>query len=193
MKMTIPDRGSVILAVSWPLFSICTILLILRIWVRTRVLKSWGWDDAFIILALLCAALNTILSTISVYHGTGMHSSDLEEDQRIQAIKYNWLSQGFHVMSTNWGKVSVGIFLLRIGQKVKHHKPVMYGGIVLLTVINAVCVYTIYGQCMPAARLWDQSVQGRCWDANVQKNYAFFQGCMYHLHPPTTLNANGIL
>ncbi|KAL4863797.1 hypothetical protein BDV12DRAFT_206165 [Aspergillus spectabilis] len=174
--MAIPDRGWVILAVSWPLFGVCAILIVLRVWVRTRILRSWGWDDAFIILAMLCATTNTALSTTSAHYGTGRHAADLTEYQRVASTKFNWLSQGFHVMSTNWGKVSVGLFLLRIINKVKHHKPVMYAGILLLTIINSVCVYTIYGQCTPTARLWDANVEGSCWEPNVQKNYAFFQG-----------------
>ncbi|KAL4793720.1 hypothetical protein BDV19DRAFT_390925 [Aspergillus venezuelensis] len=174
--MASPDRGWVILAVSWPLFSICTILVALRVWVRMRIIRSWGWDDPFIILAMLCASTNTILVTLSAHYGTGRHALDLNGFEKIQSTKFNWLSQGFHVMSTNWGKVSVGLFLLRIIQKVKHHRPVMYGGIVLLTIINTVCVYTIYGQCTPTAKLWDNDVEGSCWNPNVQKNYAFFQG-----------------
>lgn len=176
--MSTPDRGWVILAVSWPLFGISAILVVLRAWVRTRIIKSWGWDDPFIILALLCAIINTALATIASYYGTGRHAIDLSAYQQIQSTKYNWLSQGFHVMSTNWGKVSVALFMLRISQRAKHHRPAMWTGIAVLTIINAVCVYTIYGQCTPTARLWNSEVDGSCWDPNVQKNYAFFQGCM---------------
>ncbi|KAL4984997.1 hypothetical protein BDW68DRAFT_6654 [Aspergillus falconensis] len=174
--MSVPDRGWVILAVSWPLFSVCLILVGLRIWVRTRIIKSWGWDDPFIILAFVCATINSIFATISAHYGTGRHTDDLSPYQRVESTKFNWLSQGFHVMSTNWGKVSVALFLLRIIHKVKHHKPMMYGGIVLLTVVNAVCVFTIYGQCTPTKKLWDTNAAGHCWDPDVQRNYAFFQG-----------------
>ncbi|KAL4899576.1 hypothetical protein BDW74DRAFT_171391 [Aspergillus multicolor] len=174
--MATPDRGWVIFAVEWPLFTLCLMLIALRIWVRTRVIKSWGWDDPLIILAFLCASINSIFATISAHYGTGRHASDLTRYQEIQSTKFNWLSQGFHVMSTNWGKVSVAIFLLRIIQKVKHHKPVMYAGIVLLTLVNSACVFTIYGQCTPTARLWDSELGGSCWDPDLQKNYAFFQG-----------------
>ena len=192
--MATPDRGWVILAVSWPLFSICTILVALRVWVRTRIIRSWGWDDPFIILAMLCAGTNTILVTLSAHYGTGRHALNLTDYEKIQSTKFNWLSQGFHVMSTNWGKVSVGLFLLRIIQKVKHHRPVMYGGIVLLTIINTVCVYTIYGQCTPTAKLWDSDVEGSCWNPNLQKNYAFFQGCMFSpSHGGTVLTFHSFL
>ncbi|KAL2819311.1 hypothetical protein BDW59DRAFT_151623 [Aspergillus cavernicola] len=125
---------------------------------------------------MLCATANTALITTSAQNGTGHHAINLTDYRKIESTKFNWLSQGFHVMSTNWGKVSVGLFLLRIIEKVKHHKPVMYAGIFLLTIIHSFCVYTIYGQCTPTVKLWDSSVDGSCLDPNVQKNYAFFQG-----------------
>lgn len=180
--MSTPDRGWIILAVSWPLFGFSAILVVLRVWVRTRIIKSWGWDDPFIILALLCATINTVLATIAYHYGTGRHAIDLSPYHQIESTKYNWLSQGFHVMSTNWGKVSVALFMLRISQRAKHHRPAMCTGIALLSIINVVCVYTIYGQCTPTARLWDSDVHGSCWDPNVQKDYAFFQGCMLLSH-----------
>ncbi|KAF7595528.1 hypothetical protein BBP40_005563 [Aspergillus hancockii] len=170
------SRSWVIEAVSWPLFGVCAILVVLRIWTRTRIIRSLGWDDGFIVLAMVCATINSVLITISAHHGTGRHAVDLTDAQRITSSKFNWLSQGFHVMSTNWGKVSVAMFLLRIIRKVKHHKLAIYGGVVLLTIINGMCVYTIYGQCTPTARLWDTGVDGSCWDPSVQRNYAFFQG-----------------
>ncbi|KAL3452753.1 hypothetical protein BJX65DRAFT_319464 [Aspergillus insuetus] len=176
--MAFKSRSRILLAVSWPLCALSTLLVTLRILVRTHLLRSFGWDDTSILLALLCAILNTILVTISAHHGTGRHAADLAAYQVTQSTKYNWLSQGFHVMSTNWGKVSVGLFLLRIIQKVKNqrHAPVMYAGLVLMTLINAVCVYTIYGQCSPTRRLWDQTLEGECFDPEVQRDYAFFQG-----------------
>ncbi|KAL2787403.1 hypothetical protein BJX66DRAFT_353367 [Aspergillus keveii] len=176
--MPLESRSWILLAVSWPLCTLSTLLVTLRILVRTHLLRSFGWDDTSILLALLCSILNTILVTISAHHGTGQHTAGLSPYQVTQSTKYNWLSQGFHVMSTNWGKVSVGLFLLRIIQKVKsrRHKPVMYAGLVIMTLINAVCVYTIYGQCAPTSRLWDQTIEGECWDPEVQRDYAFFQG-----------------
>ncbi|KAL2809448.1 hypothetical protein BJX63DRAFT_405870 [Aspergillus granulosus] len=52
----------------------------------------------------------------------------------------------------------------------------MYVGLALITAINAVCVYMIYGQCTPTAKLWDSSIRGECWDPRIQRDYAFFQG-----------------
>ncbi|KAL3476017.1 hypothetical protein BJX99DRAFT_270827 [Aspergillus californicus] len=172
----VADRGWVLYAVSWPLFGICVIVTALRFWVRVRILRSCGWDDAFILLALICAVINTVLITFSVKCGTGRHMEDLSHSQQILSAKYQLLSQGFHVMSTNWGKVSVALFLIRIISAVKQHKMVMYAGIVILSVINLVAVYTIYAQCTPTAKIWDYSIKGTCWPVNAQRNYAYFQG-----------------
>ncbi|KAL4964303.1 uncharacterized protein BDV14DRAFT_78356 [Aspergillus stella-maris] len=170
------NRGWILLAVSWPFFAICTIITGLRFYVRTRLIRSLGWDDAFIFLALVCATLNSVLINISVSHGTGRHTSTLTLESQIGAMKYQVLSQGFHVMATNWGKVSVALFLIRIISEVKNHKRGMYALIVVMTVINAAAVGTIYGQCSPPDLIWDHRVEGSCWPPGAQKKFAYFQG-----------------
>ncbi|CEL11493.1 hypothetical protein ASPCAL14595 [Aspergillus calidoustus] len=174
--MSSSNRGWILYAVSYPLLAFSTLVTALRLYTRTRIVKSLGTDDIFNILALLCAATNTALITKSVQAGTGRHIETLTHAQQIESAKYQLLSQGFHVMSTNWGKVSVALFLIRIMAEVKQHTRAMYVGIVLLSVVNVVCVYTIYGQCTPTARAWDGEVPGTCWRAGVQRNYAYFQG-----------------
>ncbi|KAI9367440.1 hypothetical protein BJX61DRAFT_551444 [Aspergillus egyptiacus] len=172
----VADRGWILHAVSWPLFGACAILITLRLFVRTRILRSCGWDDAFILIAFLCAAVNSALIAVSVQHGTGRYDADLSRSQQILARKYQIISQGFHVMSTNWGKVSVALFLIRIISGVKGHKRMMYSGIVILSIINIVAVVTIYKQCSPTAKAWDPEIEGTCWPVHAQRDYALFQG-----------------
>ncbi|GFF26282.1 hypothetical protein IFM51744_03768 [Aspergillus udagawae] len=170
------DRGWILHAVSWPLFGVSVLATATRFWVRVRILRSCGWDDAFILLALICATINTVLVTLSIMHGTGRHMRDLSHEQQIASVKYQLLSQGFHVMSTNWGKVSVALFLVRIISEVKQHKRAMYAGMIFLSIINIGGVYSIYGQCTPTAKAWDNDIEGTCWPAGAQRDYAFFQG-----------------
>jgi hypothetical protein len=83
--MPLESRSRILLAVSWPLCTLSTLLLTLRILVRTHLLRSFGWDDTSILLALLCAILNTILVTTSAHHGTGRHTADLTAYQVTQS------------------------------------------------------------------------------------------------------------
>ncbi|KAM5438448.1 hypothetical protein MferCBS31731_005025 [Microsporum ferrugineum] len=172
------NNGGKLVILTWTLLAISTIITLARLYTRTRLIKALGWDDGFMVLALACSAINSALITTSISHGTGRHQVFLTDEQRTQADKFNWISQSFHVMSTNWAKVSIIFFLLRLIQKAKGPAPYLYGGMILLTISNVVCVYTIFGQCMPVQSLWDHSIKGKCWDPRIQRNYAFFQGAI---------------
>ncbi|EFR05202.1 integral membrane protein [Nannizzia gypsea CBS 118893] len=167
-----------LVVLTWTLLAITTVITSARVYTRLVLIKAFGWDDGFMVLALACSAVNSALITTSISHGTGRHQVFLSEAQRTQADKYNWISQSFHVMSTNWAKVSIMFLLLRLIQKAKSQAPYIYGGMVLLTLSNVMCVYTIFGQCTPVQSLWDHSIPGKCWNPSVQRDYAFFQGAI---------------
>lgn len=98
------------------------------------------------------------------------------------AIKLNWTTQAFHIMSTCIGKVSIVLFILRIigkGQKVQAW--CLCGLVSSLFVISLVCVAFIFAQCTPAAALWDTTVSGKCWDPKVQQGFGYFTACTYQL------------
>lgn len=119
--------------------------------------------------------MNSVLLSISIHFGTGRHRYYLGANE-IPANKYNWLSAGFHIMATNWGKLSVAFFLMRVLDQAKKQKIYFYGGMILLTIINSIAVYTIYRQCTPTAKLWDyMGVEGTCWHPHIGRNYAYFQ------------------
>ncbi|OJJ08288.1 hypothetical protein ASPVEDRAFT_155969 [Aspergillus versicolor CBS 583.65] len=178
--MSDPDadasRGWILHAVVWPLLGVCIIAMALRLWVRLRILRSWGWDDVFILLALLMATINTILVVISVAFGAGRHMVHLTQHQKEAAVKYQVLSQGFHVASTNFGKVSVALFLIRIIGGVNNHKALLYTLIGVMSLINLGGIISIYAQCTPTRKLWNfDLVEGHCWPEGSQEKYAFFQ------------------
>ncbi|WEW60816.1 hypothetical protein PRK78_006304 [Emydomyces testavorans] len=170
------NKGPQLIVLSWVAFSLALTIVLARMWTRTRIIHAFGWDDASMVLALICASINSALITTSITYGTGRHMFYLNDNQRMHANKFNWLSHGFHVMSTNWGKVSIMLLLLRIVDKAKRQAPYFYAGMILLTTVSVVCVYTIYGQCTPTIALWDPTVKGKCWPPSVQRNYAYFTG-----------------
>lgn len=47
------NNGPTITIVSWTECGIALVLLLARIWTRVRILNSWGWDDAFMCLAMV--------------------------------------------------------------------------------------------------------------------------------------------
>jgi hypothetical protein len=122
------------------------------------------------------AILNTICVSIAISHGMGRHSYYLTAEQRVAACKYIYLSYGFSIMSTCFGKISVALFLLRLvgGGGMERW---FYAGIVSLLVVNITCTAFVYAQCTPARALWDIGIPHKCWDPLIQQRYSFFQGC----------------
>lgn len=126
--------------------------------------------------------MSSSLLTESSVHGLGRHLFYLSEENQILAMKYHWLSQAFHIMSTNFGKVSISVFLVRIiGGKKKAQKWTVYGFMILLTIVNIVSIPVIYAQCSPSYGLWDFRVKATCWPPSLHRNFAFFQGCKFSL------------
>ncbi|KAL2360236.1 hypothetical protein RJZ56_006907 [Blastomyces dermatitidis] len=127
------NKGPMLNAITWAECSVALVLVLARVITRTRLIKRWGWDDAFMCLAMACALVNTVCVTICIHYGTGRHVYYLNDHQKVQANKFNWISQGFHVMSTNWGKVSIGFFLLRIVDRAKRQRYIFFGVSIIST------------------------------------------------------------
>lgn len=87
-------------------------------------------------------------------------------------------------MSTNWGKVSIALFLLRMVDRAKQQRYYFYFGVVLLTLVNAASVGIIYGQCENPSDIWTEPTEreGSCWDPSIHTNVAFAQSCMYSFY-----------
>ncbi len=51
----VPDRGPVLISILWSLTALAGIMTLLRVVVRTRN-RMFGWDDIFMIFAMVCYA-----------------------------------------------------------------------------------------------------------------------------------------
>lgn len=124
------------------------------------------------------ALLFVCIATPEVYYGTGRHVYYLNAHQRVMAVKLNWVTQAFHIMSTCFGKISIVILMLRIIGNSKRQAWFLYSIISALFAISVICVAFIFAQCTPASALWDPAVVGKCWSPVVQQNYGYFTACM---------------
>ncbi|EGD92938.1 hypothetical protein TESG_00498 [Trichophyton tonsurans CBS 112818] len=169
------DKGPMVLGAAWLSFVIATLVVAVRVWLRTCLTRLFGWDDAFMFPALIFGCAHSALVNASVDNGLGTHQADLTKSQVIQLTKYFWLSGPMHDLAVNWGKVSAALLLLRVVDKAKSHALYFYLGIVLLTLVNTVDVFIILGQCRPTEAAWNPLVRGKCWEKNVVKTSAYFQ------------------
>ncbi|EFQ96944.1 integral membrane protein [Nannizzia gypsea CBS 118893] len=169
------NNGPQVLSVMWSLFSVAASIVCIRLWIRIHLTKQFGWDDAFIVLAVVFGCVNVALLTVAVYYGLGRRQAYLDKSQVEQVFRYTWLSQPFHIMCINWGKVSAILLIIRIIESAKRQVRYFYAAIVFLTIINTGCVCIMVGQCQPPDAFWNPRLGGKCWSPSVLKNYTFLQ------------------
>ena len=85
----------------------------------------------------------------------------------IEARKWTQLSIVPNLFSATLARTSMCLFLLRIVDKIRPYKIMLWFLLVFTNVTNLVCCICVYTQCQPLARLWDKSVPGYCWPPTV--------------------------
>ena len=136
----------------------------------------------------VCGIINMVLLSIAVSWGFGRHLTSLDPTRSIQAIKYNYIQQPFHVMSSSFGRISFALFLIEIVQKFVTRRRFLYSLAALQLAINGSTSIIILVQCRPIQKFWNRRVEGDCWNPHVQEYYSFFQGCMSTYRPAGVLS-----
>ena len=121
--------------------------------------------------------INMALISIAVSWGFGRHLASLDPTRSIQALKYDYIQQPFHVMSSCFGRISFALFLVEIVQKFVMRRRFLYSLMVLQFAVNGTTAIIIMVQCRPIQALWNHKVDGHCLNPRVQEYYSFFQGC----------------
>lgn len=102
------------------------------------------------------------------HYGWGRHQQTLTIYQRIEALKYNSIGQTFGVLGSTFGRLStiVTMFtLFGINRKLRRGLWTLFAA---QLITNGAVVVCLYAQCTNVILLWDTSVTGTCWNADVQ-------------------------
>ncbi|KAG8414396.1 hypothetical protein J3459_014783 [Metarhizium acridum] len=165
-----------ILAEYYVLFLIASALIAVRIYVRLRVAKNWGWDDYYIIVAWIFLLIGLVLVQMEANLGLGRHLHTLEdpEDKELGILKFNTFFQMVNVLCTLFTKCSISIFILRIRDS-KRLRWVLGLLMALMTLATIVVIVVLSVSCIPLQRLWDKHVAGICIPLVTVYNVAYVQ------------------
>lgn len=72
------DRSQQVLAIGTTFFILAWLVVLLRIYVRAYMIKSWGIDDWVMMLALGCFTVYLVAQLGGVYYGTGRRNTELD-------------------------------------------------------------------------------------------------------------------
>ncbi|KND90706.1 hypothetical protein TOPH_04624 [Tolypocladium ophioglossoides CBS 100239] len=177
----VPDRGPQAIRVIWALTPLALITVVLRIVARVRNGK-FGWDDIFMILAMLCFLGWSIILTFYAQRGGLRHLEDLKKtgmDNITTVLLLNWICQPFGIIGVGAGKISVSALLLGIINRtgLRWLRLFLWAVTIAMTAILSVaCAILTLAQCSPPSALWDKSVHGECIDPHIMGRFGTFVG-----------------
>ncbi|KAF4988167.1 hypothetical protein FDECE_15164 [Fusarium decemcellulare] len=155
-------RGHMLNAVLWTETVIATLFVVLRVYTRKVVLRSFGWDDFFLIITLILLIIYAALISAGTSYGIGQKRDDISSEDYIESMKYEIISQGICIFNIATSKAAVAFFILRIIRETKH-RIFIWGCIITNTLLALWCTIAVFIQCIPIIKVWDQSVPRECW------------------------------
>ncbi|KAJ5937593.1 hypothetical protein N7454_003935 [Penicillium verhagenii] len=169
------SRSQAILIVTAVFLAISLISVGLRIFVRTRVVKAFGKDDVFMVLAMILNLAFAICGFLGVKYGMGrklVHFVGREDDFH-KALLCWWLGQIFYVITCVVAKISIIITLLRITVD-RVHAYILYAAITLATAVGMIFLFFTIFQCHPVDFFWNRLTEsGTCISTDLLIDIAY--------------------
>ncbi|CAL5866416.1 uncharacterized protein PFLUO_LOCUS624 [Penicillium psychrofluorescens] len=156
--------------------AVAFILTGLRLYVRRFMIRMFGWDDVFNVLALFCAIVVMGLVIASTKYGLGRHFLSLDPVRAAYCVKLLRISEFFLIFSTVFLKISISLFLKRLFLTSKKWKIFFWCFIAFNSITSALDAAIIFPQCTPVEYNWNKGIKGTCWSDSVINGTGIAQG-----------------
>ncbi|KAF2873339.1 hypothetical protein BDV95DRAFT_338719 [Massariosphaeria phaeospora] len=162
----VANRGPELQAVCSTFVSMAFVAVVLRIYVRVRIVKAFGWDDAWMVSALLTHIMFATCAIGGIHYGTGRHMKELSEEAKYMAMRYWWLCYVAYGLTMIAAKFSIALFLLRITVH-RVHRYIIYANMALTGITGTVFFFVTLFQCLPVSYFWNKNQPGSCVNVYV--------------------------
>lgn len=169
------SRSHAILIVTVIFLVISAVSVILRCFVRTQVVRAFGWDDAIMVLAMTLNLAFAICGIAGTKYGIGRKviHFELYPQNLDKALLCWWLGQIFYVITCMVAKISIITTLLRITVD-RVHDWILYGAMSLAAIVGLIFLFFTIFQCTPVNYFWERiSIKGHCVDTQTLIDIAY--------------------
>ncbi|KAK7911749.1 hypothetical protein PG985_014230 [Apiospora marii] len=161
-----------ILGVTAAFHGLALIFVGLRTYTRLFIAKTFGKDDALMLMSTACAIGGMAMYIIAAFYGLGHHADTISKENYKEYLKMAFIQ----TIVTTIGalaclKVSIGLALIRLSDS-RRYAQIIWG------MIGFVCIYAITSlvellvNCRPIAGFWDESLGAKCLPAAIHKGFA---------------------
>lgn len=186
------DKGPKILAVLWTLTALTFCMVTARIFIRLKMLKSFGIDDYLIIISMVMGLAYCGVTTAAIAYGFGQHANKLDQYDLEMAILLNTVSFLFGIISFTIPKLAVTAMLTRILNPGLLQKIWLWALVGTAAAVSCICIIILFTMCDPPEALWHVHLVvtegATCKNVWMLVDYAIFTGCEFPWMSPETPN-----
>ncbi|OOQ83701.1 P-type ATPase [Penicillium brasilianum] len=155
--LPLEGRSKTIFIVTTIFLGISFIAVCLRCFVRLKLVKAFGWDDALMVFAMGLNVLFALCGITGALYGMGQRSLELVHRGTMEtAMFWWWLGQTSYVWTCAIAKISIAVALLRL-TVARAHYLILWGVISVTTIIGLIFWFMLTLQCHPVSYFWQRA------------------------------------
>ncbi|KAK0622753.1 hypothetical protein B0T14DRAFT_564175 [Immersiella caudata] len=163
----IESIGYIVLVTAWVCPAIVLPVFALRLFAATRVLKRWHCDDTFMVLSVIFAIGNSVVSSIQVQNGLGNRIADVSIETLREYFKLNITgSMTTYNLAAMCTKSSILLYYLRFPSS-RGFQLATYLVLIVSVGYTTSGVFAWAYNCSPIEKSWDKSLEGSCIDSSA--------------------------
>ncbi|KAJ5289230.1 hypothetical protein N7478_002260 [Penicillium angulare] len=169
--------------------NISLVAVSLRCFVRLKIVKAFGYDDALMVAAIIFNIGFATCGIVGAVYGMGktpaylaQHREDIRRGLLVSDCscsklrftiylvsydKFWWLGQILYAFTVTIARISIALTIIRltIGRT---HLAILYGVIIFSTAVGTVFLFFSVFQCRPVPYYWNHYPEtGHCLDINI--------------------------
>ncbi|KAF3941052.1 hypothetical protein ABW19_dt0204030 [Dactylella cylindrospora] len=175
-----PDLyGHYLPSVEATLLALSSATVILRLFTRGILFRSFGIDDAVIIPAWGFAILDSVSHLRSLQFGWGRHMWDVDWRQAPQILFWQWVNGWAFSFTVMFTKISILCFYLRFARELAFRR-LIYITLAFLVTWSVGLAIPMIVQCQPIEGAWSfiTSVKAKCISNKTNEDLNLAQGCL---------------
>ncbi|KAK4642689.1 hypothetical protein QC761_510700 [Podospora bellae-mahoneyi] len=168
------SNSNVFIAVVCVVWSLAFCTALVRFYTRAIVVRSFGKDDIFMVLAVLCGIGGLAAWIVGCHNGYGQHTDTIPRD-RWKILLEAQFFQSVIEASFAFGflKISIALSLLRLSRG-KWYKWILWGLITFTVFYTLFAFITFMTRCQPVSGQWNPDIKPKCYGKVMYRNFGLF-------------------
>ncbi|KAI9926251.1 hypothetical protein ASPWEDRAFT_115636 [Aspergillus wentii DTO 134E9] len=175
------DKGPKILAVLWTLTGLTAIMVIARLFIRSKMLRNMGLDDYLIAVSMVLGLGYCGITSANVALGYGKHAYLISQSTLERIMLLNNLSFLIGILSFTLPKLAVTAMLNRILNPTTLHRCILWFLTGSAATVSCICIIILFTMCNPPKALWQTHLMmegATCKSTTMLIDYAIFTGAL---------------